>query len=761
MKRTVFLIIALLFSCSISAQNRPLFFLETFDSDEFPSGWTIEGEGQSNWSIRPSNMAGGEQSGELRLYWSPSFDGTTRFVSPAVDLTGIEEIIFSFKGCLDNWMSTPHQLGIATTSDNGVTWNVAWEDSFSSSNQGQHNFVHTVSTSDMGQANVKFCIFYTGDTSKMTAWYFDDIEINAIDEVNLGLIALTFPNIVNIFGIEENNVSFTVKNTGLSTVESFEACYKINGTETISETFNTDLSPNESGTFVFSTPLTLLPGTYTLETSILTVNGGADAQHDNLLSLEVNASMGSTQRIPLIEHFSSSTCGPCVPANTQMANLTNNNLGKFAYVKYPINLPGAGDPYCTDDVIQKRYYYSVSSAPHIFLNGISKGSQAISQQDFDGEYNKKAYVDIKGAFDVQGNIINIYADVIGYINIESAKLFVSVNEKTTTGNVGTNGETEFHHVMMKLLDSATGNATSLEAGVSQHFEFSFDMSETNVEEMNDLEVAVWLQNDETKEVYNSHFMYEYSSHPYAVEEIKFNKKSDNSFLTFWEAPEQGIPTSYNVYVNNNLVMENTEETSYLVEDAEEISIVKVVANYDNDMKSVALAKLFNLDEAEPCLSPANINAATEQNETSVLFSWDAVDGAVEYAIYLDGEFLANTEETSYETNIDEDGEHYFSVATICESGESEQSEAFSFEINTIGLNEYESRFEIYPNPAEDFIIINTNENISGISIYNVMGIKVMEEKDIDSSIDVSKLNSGLYIIKIKTDKKEIIKQFIK
>ncbi|AUX18420.1 T9SS type A sorting domain-containing protein [Flavobacterium columnare] len=68
---------------------------------------------------------------------------------------------------------------------------------------------------------------------------------------------------------------------------------------------------------------------------------------------------------------------------------------------------------------------------------------------------------------------------------------------------------------------------------------------------------------------------------------------------------------------------------------------------------------------------------------------------------------------------------------------------------------------IFPNPTSNILNINldNDSSISSIQILNLEG-KVVHE-DINETINVSELPSGLYIIKIKTDKEEIIKKFIK
>ena len=64
---------------------------------------------------------------------------------------------------------------------------------------------------------------------------------------------------------------------------------------------------------------------------------------------------------------------------------------------------------------------------------------------------------------------------------------IVIVEKTTMGNVGNNGETEFHNVMMKMLPDASGTTLgALATGVQVSLNETFDMDETFMETPNDL-----------------------------------------------------------------------------------------------------------------------------------------------------------------------------------------------------------------------------------------------------------------------------------
>lgn len=587
MKKTLLLVLALLFANTMFAQNRAGLISENFDDSNMPSGWTISGLGQGNWSISASNKAGGDAN-ELMLYWSPQFNGISRVVTTPVDLTGISEVVISFKHYLDNYDGA-NTIGIATSSDNGNTWNDAWSQSYSSS--GQYNISQVVTTPDMGNSNVLFCLFFSGNAYNINNWYFDNIEIFSQENLDASLSSIEVPSMA---GAGNKEIAFQVKNMGISTIESVEVEYEIEGFDPVTETFSVNIPSLETTELSFSESINLIPGTYHLSINIVSVNGTTDDElNNNSMEKDLMIALGAAQRIPMIEHFSSSTCGPCVSVNQQMLNLTNNNPGKYTYTKYAMDWPGSGDPYNTDEGDVRRNYYGVSAVPQTFLDGADQGFAAVTQNALDDAYNTPSFANIRGAFNVEGNTINVIADFMSYVDMTNVRAFVSVNEKTTTGNVGGNGESEFHHIMMTMFDNPNGHEISINAGEYHRLELSYDMSSTHVEEMSDLEVSLWLQDLSTKEMYNSHFAYDYTDHCYPVQNLNISNEESTVVVT-WDAPETGTPTAYNVFVNNELVAENTTDLSYSFNAENALYIAEVVAMYDNDRSSVGVVQTFNL-----------------------------------------------------------------------------------------------------------------------------------------------------------------------
>ena len=85
----------------------------------------------------------------------------------------------------------------------------------------------------------------------------------------------------------------------------------------------------------------------------------------------------------------------------------------------------------------------------------------------------------------------------------------------------------------------------------------------------------------------------------------------------------------------------------------------------------------------------------------------------------------------------------------------EFSSSFNVTIGTVSIAENEITSEIYPNPVDDKLYINSKDNIEKIEIYNLLGVKLYSEvisQGNENMIDMSDFESGLYLVKIKTDK---------
>ena len=593
MKKTLLLTIALFLSAVAFSQSH-VFLSESFDGENFPEGWTLSETGKDNWEISASDHAGGKPNELFLNNFPPLFNETTRVISPAVNLNGVDEVILSFRHCLNNNIDaaiqqTPYVIGVATSTDM-ENWTTIWSEEYKES--GVYQIFEFINTTDLSD-NVHFSLFFTGANYMINGWVFDDIIIYSQDDTDLEMISLNVPEMSN-YG--EHEISFTVQNIGISAINSFEAKYEGIDGIVVSETFETNMESLEIKEFTFSEAAYITPGSYNLKVELTSVNGENDGnENNNIAEKNIEIGMGYASKVPMIEHFSSSTCSYCVEPNKIIKQVLADNPGKYTYTKYPTKFPGMGDPYTTEEVKNRVNYYQVNGAPEFYLDGIWKAYEIVSPDDIDSVFGSNTFLDVRGAFTVENNTINIIADFMSYIKIDSVRAFISINEKTTTENVATNGETEFHHIMMKMLADDKGNPINLKAGEYKRLEFSYNMDSTFMEDINDLEVALWLQNHETHEIYNSRYAYEYTEHCYPVQNLTLNVDGNNKTIR-WEAPEKGNPTGYKVLVNNKVVIENTSDLSYNFTSSEELFIAEVIALYEEGKTSVAVAKTYRQGE---------------------------------------------------------------------------------------------------------------------------------------------------------------------
>ena len=101
--------------------------------------------------------------------------------------------------------------------------------------------------------------------------------------------------------------------------------------------------------------------------------------------------------------------------------------------------------------------------------------------------------------------------------------------------------------------------------------------------------------------------------------------------------------------------------------------------------------------------------------------WDAVEGAQAYYVYINGQEFGMTTTNYYIAGSDVETSFQYEVYSVCANGESEFSEPYTVNVTDESLEEYANRFEIYPNPANNYLNINTTENINDlIELHNTL-----------------------------------------
>ena len=152
--------------------------------------------------------------------------------------------------------------------------------------------------------------------------------------------------------------------------------------------------------------------------------------------------------------------------------------------------------------------------------------------------------------------------------------------------------------------------------------------------------------------------------------------------------------------------------------------------------------------------------------TTIVFTWNAIEGAKEYAIYFGEEKLGTTEDTiAGIQGLEPKTEYCITVTAVCDTIESRHSEeACATTSSGEGIEENTSSFSIYPNPVNDKLYIETltQTQTLTVEIYDMFGRQQsMVNGQQSMVIDVTDLNSGVYFVKVVTSEGESVQRFIK
>ncbi len=306
------------------------------------------------------------------------------------------------------------------------------------------------------------------------------------------------------------------RNFGSAAINSFVLTYTIDGT-TASDTFRgRTIAPLSSDTFIFTTGWTpRSEGVFPLKIKASFVNGNnvTDASHDSA-SKNFEVFFRTVPRVSLHEGFTSSTCPPCVQGNIVLsAVLAAKPKSSYSVIKYQQDYPAPGnDPNFTAESGTRHDYYQITGIPYLAVNGIrfNDNTSGYDPDLFDEYRNIPSVVDVKGSYKVVGRTVNATLTYKSLRDFTSPNIaaHIVIAEKTVRHSSATNGETEFKHVMRKMITGPQGQLITgglqkdSTRSISVSYTFPNPNSGTPIN-FDSLEVIVFLQDRTTKEVFNS------------------------------------------------------------------------------------------------------------------------------------------------------------------------------------------------------------------------------------------------------------------
>lgn len=227
------------------------------------------------------------------------------------------------------------------------------------------------------------------------------------------------------------------------------------------------------------------------------------------LGLNVSA---QSHRVMLVESFTNAGCMPCAQQNPAFDSLIETNIDRLAVIKYHTHWPLATDPmYLSNaaDIDARTGFYNVATVPTAILDGnrYYSAPSGINQNIINQLLNIPPRFEMRIGSEIQpvDNMITIRVEGEALSSVGGdLQLFVALVERETHFDAppGTNGETDFLHVLKEFLTDASGlDLGSLEMG--DHFDYTFDSKSTDNQGIENLSTIAWIQSRNTHEVYQA------------------------------------------------------------------------------------------------------------------------------------------------------------------------------------------------------------------------------------------------------------------
>jgi len=237
-----------------------------------------------------------------------------------------------------------------------------------------------------------------------------------------------------------------------------------------------------------------------------------------------------TERILLHEMFTGSNCGPCFDADNNLIEVLAARPGQHTLISYQVG----SDPYMSRESVDRRLYYLPGpgsySIPYLHVDGANHLHPTLGNEElgytpelFDEFAVPSSPLQLEVSHSTSGQTVDFTVTItaLGDVPSDSLRLRAGIIEGITYNNIGINDQTEFHHVLKKMVPDDEGTALD-ELSMGQQLEFNLSWtfqgdyvtgtgpsnmvdhsSEHTVEEFEDLSVIVWVQDDISWEVHQS------------------------------------------------------------------------------------------------------------------------------------------------------------------------------------------------------------------------------------------------------------------
>ena len=236
------------------------------------------------------------------------------------------------------------------------------------------------------------------------------------------------------------------------------------------------------------------------------------------LTLICLSGYSQSQRLVMLEEFTSATCGPCVSKNTLFHTWQTQNPDKFTSIYYHVNWPAAGDPMNLANpgevATRVSYYMSPTNqyVPYSVLDGNYYNGSAggWSMTNVNARYAVPSPFEVQLKHQVSAAQDTVFSTIL-------VKCTQDISASMTVHNViiekwihfnsapcaNSNGERDFYNVMKKMIPGSSGTTLPSVMAVGDYVLLEGSWKAGIVYDFTQIASVGFVQDKTTKEIYQT------------------------------------------------------------------------------------------------------------------------------------------------------------------------------------------------------------------------------------------------------------------
>ncbi len=524
-----------------------------------------------------------------------------------------------------------------------------------------------------------------------------------------------------------------------------------------------------------------------------------------LVAFIVKPQCASAKRLVLFEQFTNTGCAPCARFSPSCDSMLMVRLGDVVAIKYHSSYPSPQDPFYLNEKENldiRSAFYQISGVPTCIVNGkmINSSVPAISNR-IDEQMQAEQRLDMDVECNISEKTLTVDVDItpLQSLDNDNLRLFVCVvEEEINFSEPVPNGETEFRYILKKFLPDANGYNLGKLTDTTKAYNYEVSWGIEGFYDESQLAVVVFIQDIETKEVYETVYAPRSTSESEAAKIILVEDTPNKICSPLYTAKVMFRNIGYNNMTSANICIDingdvqktawegnlaylesatitTPDFTEFALKEGNEPNNVKIYVSDINNTQARSVAYQQSFDNSAEALGAVQLTIFTDNKPEET--TWKLYNSAGE-VVQEGGPYSAKRTFIKEPLNapvddcyrlefldsgadgiVGENGNGYYKIEQINEGKrkmiaqgdyKSDRCHLFFRLKEASGLVDIVKNSQCVYNSVDKQLCVNT-ESPATISVYDIMGHTVYARTlEGYHEIDLSRLQ-GIYIINIVID----------